>query len=94
MARITSPLRAPFATKSKSCGEGEVEGEPKGQGLQVTVGELLTCPYCIGMWITTPMWFGMILAPRLTRFMAGILTSVTIADFTHRAYLKAKKMGD
>jgi hypothetical protein len=30
-------------------------------------------------------------APRMTRFIAGILTSVTISDFLHRAFLKAKE---
>ena len=77
----------------EGAGEGEVEEESRGHGLQEAVGDLLTCPYCIGVWIITPLWFGMALAPRLTRFVAGILATVTTADFMHRAYLKAKQLG-
>ena len=78
----------------EGAGEDEFEEEPRGEGMQQAMGDLLTCPHCVGIWFATPMWFGMILAPRLTRFVAGILLSVTTADFTHRAYLKAKKWGD
>ena len=52
-----------------------MEEEPRGEGMQQALGDLLTCPYCIGVWIVTPMWFGMVLAPRLTRFVAGILAT-------------------
>ncbi len=78
----------------EGAGEGEVEEDPRGEGMQQALGDLLTCPYCIGVWIVTPLWFGMALAPRLTRFVAGILATVTTADFMHRIYLKAKKWGD
>ena len=90
---VTAPIRAPFVRFKESAGEGEVEEESRGHGLQEAVGDLLTCPYCIGVWIITPMWFGMALAPRLTRFVAGILATVTTADFMHRVYLKAKHWG-
>ena len=92
---VTAPLRAPFVTFKEGAGEGEVEEESRRDGgIKEAVGDLLTCPYCIGVWIITPLWFGMALAPRLTRFIAGILATVTTADFMHRAYLKAKNWGD
>ena len=91
---VTSPLRAPFVRFKAEAGEGEVEEESRRDGgLKEAVGDLLTCPCCIGVWIVTPLWFGMALAPRLTRFVAGILATVTTADFMHRAYLKAKQWG-
>ena len=92
---VTAPLRAPFVRFKESAGEGEVEEESRRtHGLTEAVGDLVTCPYCIGVWIATPMWFGMALAPRLTRFVAGIFATVTTADFMHRVYLKAKNWGD
>ena len=92
---VTAPLRAPFVRFKESAGEGEVEEESRRtHGLTEAVGDLLTCPYCMGVWIATPLWFGMALAPRLTRFVAGIFATVTTADFMHRAYLKAKSWGD
>ena len=92
---VTAPLRAPFVRYKQGAGEGEVEEESRRtHGLTEAVGDLLTCPYCIGVWIATPMWFGLALAPRLTRFVAGIFATVTTADFLHRAYLKAKSWAD
>ena len=91
---VTSPLRAPFVRLKDSAGEGEVEEEPRGEGMQKALGDLVTCPYCIGVWIATPLWFGMLLAPRLTRFVAGVLVTVTGADFMHRVYVKAKSWAD
>ena len=92
--RVTAPLRAPFVTYKKGDGEGEVEEEPRGEGMQQALGDLLRCPYCIGVWIVTPLWFGLMLAPRLTRFVAGILATVTSADFMHRVYVQAKNWGE
>ncbi len=88
---VTSALRAPFVRlKEESAGEGEVEEEARGEGMQRALGDLLTCPFCIGVWIATPMWFGMLLAPRLTRFVAGILATITGADFMHQIHVKVK----
>ena len=92
--RVTATIRAPFVTYKQGEGEGEVEEEPRGKGMQQALGDLLTCPYCLGVWIITPLWFGMVLAPRLTRFVAGILATVTGADFMHRAYVQAKNWGE
>lgn len=92
---VSAPLRAPFVKFKEYTGEGEVEEESRRDGgLKEAVGDLVTCPYCMGVWIAVPLWFGLALAPRLTRFVAGILATVTTADFAHRAYLKAKKWGD
>ena len=91
---VTSPLRAPFVRLKGGAGEGEVEEEPRGEGMQKALGDLVTCPYCIGVWIATPLWFGMLLAPRMTRFAAGVLATVTGADFMHRVYVKAKSWAD
>ena len=62
--------------------------------MQRAIGDLLTCPFCIGVWIATPMWFGMLLAPRLTRFVAGILATITGADFLHQLHVKGMSWAD
>ena len=93
--RVTAPLRAPFVTYKKGAGDGEVEEDSRRTGdLREAVGDLVTCPYCIGVWVATPMWFGMMLAPRLNKFVAGTLVTMTGADFMHRAYLQAKRGGE
>jgi hypothetical protein len=89
--RITSILRAPFVSYIRSAGAGEVEEEPRGRGLQRGIGRLVSFPYCMAPWSATALSFGLIFAPRLTRFFAGILASVAASDFLQRAYLAAKK---
>jgi uncharacterized protein DUF1360 len=89
--RITGILRAPFVSYIRSSGAGEVEEEPRGRGFQRGIGHLISCPYCMAPWCATALGFGLLFAPRVTRFFAGILVSVTASDFLHRAYLKMKE---
>jgi len=89
--RITGVLRAPFVDYICSAGAGEVEEEPRGRGIQRGIGNLISCPYCMGPWCATALAFGFVFAPRATRFFAGILASVAASDFLQRAYLKLKK---
>jgi hypothetical protein len=89
--RITSILRAPFVCYIRSAGAGEVEEEPRGRGIQRGIGHLISCPYCTAPWAATALAFGFLFAPRVTRFFAGILVSVAMSDFLHRAYLAAKE---
>jgi hypothetical protein len=89
--RITSILRAPFVCYVGSAGAGEVEEEPRGRGLQRGIGHLVSCPYCMAPWCATALAFGLVFAPRVTRFFAAILGSVAVSDFLQRAYAAAKK---
>ncbi|HEY4257143.1 MAG TPA: DUF1360 domain-containing protein [Candidatus Udaeobacter sp.] len=89
--RVTSILRAPFVNYIRSAGAGEVEEEPRGRGIQRGIGHLISCPYCTAPWCATALAFGLVFAPRVTRFFAGILASVATSDFLHRAYLAAKE---
>ena len=89
--RITSILRAPFVNYIRGAGAGEVEEEPRGRGFQRGIGHLISCPYCMAPWCATALSFGLLFAPRVTRFFAGILVSVATSDFPHRAYAKMEK---
>src|SRR5947207_10534437 len=89
--RITSILRAPFVNYIRSAGAGEVEEEPRGRGIQRGIGHLISCPYCMAPWCATVLGFGLVFAPRVTRFFAGILASVATSDVLHRAYLATKE---
>jgi hypothetical protein len=89
--RITSILRAPFVSYIRSSGAGEVEEEPRGRGFQRGIGHLISCPYCMAPWCATALSFGVLFAPRVTRFFAGILVSVAASDFLHRAYARIKQ---
>jgi hypothetical protein len=89
--RITGTLRAPFVNYIRGSGAGEVEEEPRGNGFQRGIGHLISCPYCMAPWCATALGFGLLFAPRVTRFFAGILASVAMSDFLHRAYVRLKQ---
>jgi hypothetical protein len=85
---VTSPFRAPFARFTGTSGEAEVAEEVRGSGPRKAVGELVTCPFCVGQWVATILAFGLVLAPGPTRLVAGVFTALTGADFLHLAYTK------
>jgi hypothetical protein len=89
--RITGIVRAPFVKYIRSAGEGEVEEEPRGRGIQRGIGHLISCPYCMGPWCAAALGFGFVFAPRVTRFFAAILSTVAASDFLHRAYAATKE---
>jgi hypothetical protein len=88
---VTSPLRAPFTTFEGLAGEGEVNEKPRGRGMQLALGELLTCPFCVATWVAAFMAYGLTLSPPLTRLIAGIFTSQALADFLQLGYGAAAK---
>ena len=72
--RVTSGVRAPFTTFEHDEGPGEVAERARGRGVRRAIGELLVCPYCLGMW-TAATFTGMLLVvPRFTRWLASVLT--------------------
>ena len=57
------------------------------------MGELLSCPFCLAVWVATALTGGLVLAPRVTRLVATILTAVTASDFLQFAYAAAQRSG-
>ena len=55
------------------------------------VGQLLTCPYCIGQWVAGGFTLGLVAAPRPTRLAAAMLAAVAFADTLQLAYKAAEK---
>ncbi|MFZ1927174.1 MAG: DUF1360 domain-containing protein [Solirubrobacteraceae bacterium] len=88
--KVTSFIRAPFTRFQEASGQGEVEEEPCGHGLQLAVGELLVCPYCLAQWVATGLTLGLIGAPRLTRLISTVFVAHTISDFLQLAYRAAE----
>lgn len=89
---VTSPLRAPFVRYSGTGGPAEVMEESRHTSeLRHSVGELLTCPFCLDVWVTTAFVIGLVFVPRFTRLVAGGFTALTGADFLHLAYAKAQQ---
>lgn len=93
---IASPLRAPFTRFEGTSGPAELREEVRGTGWRKALGELLTCPFCLGGWTSTGMVSGLIFAPRATRTVAAAFAALGISDFLQLAYgwLERKAAGD
>lgn len=90
---ITSPLRAPFTQYKGTGGPAEVMEEVRSTGgLRHSIGELITCPFCLDVWIATGFTIGLVFAPRVTRLVAATFSAVTGADFLHLLYAKAQEV--
>jgi Protein of unknown function (DUF1360) len=89
---VTSPLRAPFTRYRGTGGPGEVMEEARGEGpLRHTIGELLSCPFCLDMWVATGFTIGLLFTPRFTRVVAALFTALAGADFLHLLYARAQQ---
>jgi hypothetical protein len=87
---VTSPLRAPFTSREEATGAAEVNESARGEGARHTVGELLTCPFCVGVWLATGFTAGMVMAPRVTRLATTALTAIATSDLLQFVYDDAK----
>jgi Protein of unknown function (DUF1360) len=83
---ITSPLRAPFTELQEKQSPKSVDEKPRGKGLRRSLGELLTCHFCVGQWIASFFTYGLVFAPALTRLMASIFAIVALSDHLHQTY--------
>lgn len=83
---VTSFVRAPVTELQEDEESTTQEEKPRGEGLQKALGKLLTCHFCIGMWVAAFLSYGLVLAPRVTRFFSGILTILAFSDFLHQLY--------
>lgn len=91
--KVTSPLRAPFTELEGSGGPAEFEESSRGTGARKAIGELLICPFCLGLWVVAGFSVGLLFAPRVTRFVASLFAALTISDFLHIAYKAAEERG-
>ena len=91
---VTSPLRAPFTTYEDTAGPAEVRERVRGEGTRHALGELVTCPFCIGQWIATGLGFGMVLAPRVTRYTAAVASALEVADFVQYGRAVAERAAE
>lgn len=91
---VLSPLRAPFTRYEEPAGEGELNEEVRGGGLRHAVGELISCPFCMAVWVATGLTGGLVLVPRLTRAFEVVLTAVAASDFLQLAYDSVKQLAE
>ena len=78
--RVTEPLRQPFTeTKPDDSGAGEVV-VARGAGSRRVLGELVSCPVCVGTWVAAGLVYGLHLAPRPTRVYLAVMGTTGAAE--------------
>ena len=60
--KVTAFVRAPFTELEGKGGPAELEERPRGRGLRRALGELLLCPYCLGLWASGGFHAGLLFA--------------------------------
>ena len=91
---VTSPLRAPFTRYEGTSGDAELGEEVRGTGLRHSVGELISCPFCLSVWVATGFAAGLVFAPRFTRLAAATFTAVAASDALQLGYAAAQQLPD
>ena len=76
--RVAAFIRAPFTEyQGRGSVPGEVEERPRARGgPRQAIGQLLTCPHCIGMWLVSMLTVGLVTVPRETRLVASVLSAL------------------
>jgi hypothetical protein len=81
---VTSWVRAPVTRDAET-------SDPKPQGVERALGELVTCPYCVGVWAASGLSYALVLYPRQTRLITSIFGAQAVADFLNAAFVKLKE---
>jgi hypothetical protein len=81
--RVTKFVRAPVT-------QDEEASEPEPRGWRRALGELVTCPHCVGLWTAAGFSYGLVLFPRQTRFVTAVFGAQAIADFLNAAFVKTR----
>jgi len=90
--RVLAPFRAPFTKHRGSAGAGEVTEEARGSGVKKAIGELITCPYCLAPWVSSALSVSLALAPKKTRWLAGILSIAACSDVAQQLYAGLRRL--
>jgi hypothetical protein len=83
---VTSPLRAPFTELQEKQSPKNVDEKPRSKGLRRSIGELITCKFCVGQWVASFFTYGLVFAPAVTRLVASIFAIVALSDHLHQTY--------
>ena len=93
--RVGSFVRQPFVEGDADTGEDE---HPAGSGFQRAIGELVTCPRCLGTWSAAALVSTEMVSPRFGRLLTWSLGASAANDFLQAAFgalcAKANRLED
>jgi hypothetical protein len=87
--KVLSGVRAPFTRFKEHGNPSEEEESARGHGVQKAIGELLICPYCVGLWVASFFNYGLVFNAPAMRLVGSIFTTLAIADFLQPLYVEA-----
>jgi hypothetical protein len=87
---VTTPLRAPFTEFEGVAGSAEVNESVREDHPLHTVGELLTCPFCLAPWVSSVYVAGLVVAPNVARTWAAVFSIVGGADLLQHVYAQLR----
>lgn len=80
---VASPIRAPFTeVLPDSCGAGS-DVHPKGKGVRLAIGGLLSCPICTGTWSALILFSLWNFVPSFGHILVYVLALAGISEFIH-----------
>lgn len=89
---VTTPIRAPFTQFEDNAGAGEVMESPKPGHPRHTIGDLISCPFCLAPWVSTTYVAALALSPRLARAWAATFSMVALSDTMQFGYDQLKEL--
>ena len=81
--RVAEPLRAPFTkVVPDDSGAGETV-VARGKGVQWAFGELLSCPICVGTWVSAGLIYGLHYIPGATSVYVTVMGITGVAQIVY-----------
>ena len=84
-AQVTEPFRAPVTETVPDQFDAGENVVAEGRGVRKAIGELVSCPLCVGTWVATGLIAGLRFAPGPTRLVASILGVSGLAELLNTA---------
>ncbi|MGE5221563.1 MAG: DUF1360 domain-containing protein [Omnitrophica WOR_2 bacterium] len=79
--QVAEPLRKPFTrTVPDQTGAGDTVTPKEESGMQRSIGQLISCPICIGTWISAGLVYGLHALPNATRVFLAIMGTTGLAE--------------
>ncbi|WP_043194060.1 DUF1360 domain-containing protein [Streptomyces sp. NRRL F-2664] len=85
-ATVTRPLRAPFTRVDCPGAPAELNETPREEPGRKTAGELISCPFCLSVWLVATFTGARAVWPGATSTVTGALTALTMADALQYGY--------
>ena len=84
-ARVTEPFRDPVTATVPDAYDAGENVVAEGTGVHKAIGELISCPICVGTWVASGLVYGLRIAPGPTRLVAAILGVSGLAEILNAA---------